>query len=68
MAYRKLSGEVLRDMREKWRSTRLLIIDEISMVSATTLQMVDMRLQEITGVQAPFGNLSIVVLGDFYQV
>lgn len=37
-------------------------------VSGITLEMIDRRLQEITGVKEPFGNLSVIVLGDFYQL
>ena len=47
---------------------RYLIVDEISMVSAATLLHMHRRLTEATGVQAPYGNVSMVFVGDFFQL
>ena len=50
------------------KDLQLLIIDEISMVGFTMFQQVDARLQQIMRSKAPFGGISVVVLGDFNQL
>lgn len=47
---------------------QLLIIDEISMVGSDMLLQIHNRLCEITGKNKPFGNISILALGDFFQL
>lgn len=48
--------------------TRVLIIDEISMLSSDTLSMVDAVCKEIRQNDAPFGGLQVVCVGDFFQL
>jgi ATP-dependent DNA helicase PIF1 len=50
------------------RRTRVLIIDEISMLSANTLDMLDMVCREIKQNDEPFGGIQIVLVGDFFQL
>ncbi|MDO8521695.1 MAG: PIF1 family DEAD/DEAH box helicase [bacterium] len=50
------------------RNTCVLIIDEVSMLSATTLGMVDAVCREIRHKDAPFGGLQVVLVGDFFQL
>ena len=50
------------------RRAKVLIIDEISMLSAETLSMVDAVLREIRMNQKSFGGLQIVFVGDFFQL
>src|SRR3989338_1569429 len=50
------------------RETHILIIDEISMLSANTLSMVEAVCRKIRGGVAPFGGLQIVLVGDFFQL
>jgi len=47
---------------------RYLIVDEVSMVSTATLQHVHMRMLEGTGKQEPFGGVSMIFVGDFFQL
>ncbi len=50
------------------RKTKVLIIDEISMLSPSTLDMVDMVCREIKQNPEPFGGIQIVLVGDFFQL
>ena len=57
-AYKELSGKTLKEMRLRYRYVHTMIIDEISMVSSQTLK-------ECTDY---FGGLTILLIGDFYQL
>jgi len=48
--------------------TSVLIIDEVSMLSAGTLSMVDAVLREVRRTAQPFGGLQVVLVGDFFQL
>ena len=50
------------------RSVRTIVIDEISMVRSDLFVAMDMRLQEITGCNKPFGGKQIILVGDFLQL
>jgi ATP-dependent DNA helicase PIF1 len=53
---------------EKWNSTKCLIIDEISMVDRPMLELLDAIARHMKKVDAPFGGLHVVVVGDFLQL
>lgn len=46
----------------------VLIIEEISMLSADTLDMVDAVCREVRRIEKPFGGLTVVLVGDFFQL
>lgn len=50
------------------RKTKVLIIDEISMLRAETLFMVDTVCREIKQNNEPFGGMQIILVGDFFQL
>lgn len=50
------------------RKTRILLIDEISMLSSNMLDMVDMVCREIKQSDEPFGGIQIIFVGDFFQL
>lgn len=49
-------------------NAKVLIIDEISMLSANTLSMVDVVCRTLRGNPEPFGGLQVVLVGDFFQL
>ena len=47
----------------------MIIIDEISMLTPKFLATIDQRLRTLTGNHKdPFGNLSVILMGDFFQI
>lgn len=50
------------------QKAKVLIIEEISMLSAKTFEMVDSVCREVRRVDAPFGGLVVVLVGDFFQL
>ena len=50
------------------RDARVLVIDEVSMLSAQTLAMVDAVCREVRQDRRPFGGLQVVLVGDFFQL
>ncbi len=53
---------------DRIEDARVLVIDEVSMLSATTLTMVDMVCRAIKNKEKPFGGMQIVLVGDFFQL
>lgn len=47
---------------------KVLIIEEISMLSSTTFEMADAVCREVRRVDQPFGGLTVVLVGDFFQL
>lgn len=50
------------------RRARILIIEEISMLSGGTLSLVDMVCRRIKQSVLPFGGIQVVLVGDFFQL
>lgn len=53
---------------EKIRETRVLIIDEISMLDAVALTDVDKILRAVLDKDRAFGGMQMVFVGDFFQL
>ncbi|XP_011866730.1 PREDICTED: ATP-dependent DNA helicase PIF1-like, partial [Vollenhovia emeryi] len=64
----ELSADVANTIRESLFELKLLIIDEISMVGSTMFSRVDTRLRQIMGRNLSFGGVSVLVVGDLYQL
>jgi ATP-dependent DNA helicase PIF1 len=54
--------------QEKIQRAKVLIIDEVSMLDAPTLDKVDFMLRALKNEELPFGGLQIVFVGDFFQL
>lgn len=54
--------------REILANLRTLVIDEVSMVSADIMDMIDAKLKRIRDSNEPFGGCQIIAFGDLYQL
>ncbi|KAL3131052.1 hypothetical protein ABBQ38_15563 [Trebouxia sp. C0009 RCD-2024] len=54
--------------RDRWRKMKVLIIDEISMISAEMFHQLEHHARMIRGVQEPFGGVQLVLSGDYFQL
>lgn len=50
------------------RRVKILIIDEVSMLSPEALSMIDAICREIRQSSDPFGGVQVVLVGDFFQL
>lgn len=69
LSYFEFIRKCLKKIREAWRTTDILIIDEISMMSDEFFEKLDevgrlLRWQH----NKPFGGIQLVCLGDFFQL
>lgn len=60
-------GNALDEVRATLSNAEILI-DEISMVSKELFAYVNWRFQQIRGNRKPFGGMSVLAIGDFYQL
>lgn len=54
--------------RDRWRSTEVLIIDEISMMSDELFDLLNLVGKTIRKSSKPFGGIQLIFCGDFYQL
>lgn len=57
-----------RNVVRRVGNARILIIDEVSMLSARTFSMIEAVCREIRRNPGPFGGLQVVLVGDFFQL
>lgn len=54
--------------RSCWKNIDILVIDEVSMMSAKLLNIIDLLARKSRGSVSPFGGIQILLFGDFYQL
>ena len=72
-AYSEVNGQQKKDLPWKFENTRLMVIDEVSMVGTNLFSKISLRLQEILDLHPKwkfqsFGGLDMFLLGDFFQL
>ncbi|CAG2211044.1 unnamed protein product [Mytilus edulis] len=69
LPYIYLRDDTINKLRSKLQNLSILIIDEISMVGQRSLLYISERLRQIKqSGNALFGNISVIAVGDFYQL
>jgi hypothetical protein len=69
-----LSEEVISELEERrylWdrmQRTKVLIIDEVSMMHHFRLDLVDLLVRRFKRDERPFGGMQVVLCGDFFQL
>jgi len=58
--HKKAAGEM--------KKVRVLIVDEVSMMSKKIFEVLDMALRAVKKVEAPFGGVQVIFTGDFFQL
>ena len=68
--YKGLTDKPLAALRENLSELKLIIVDEISLVSADTIYTIHMRLKEVfnTLLTNRFANLNVILVGDLLQL
>jgi ATP-dependent DNA helicase PIF1 len=54
--------------KTRWQRTKVLIIDEVSMVDGTLFDKLEQIARTVRGISKPFGGIQLVVTGDFFQL
>ena len=67
--YQRLDSSRLNSLRNKLGGLKVIFVDEISMVGNSMFNVqLNKRLQEIKGVDSDFGGVSIIAIGDLFQL
>jgi ATP-dependent DNA helicase PIF1 len=57
-----------RTVKSVWKKVRVLIVDEVSMMSVKMLEVLDTIARRVRGIEKAFGGIQVVFVGDFYQL
>ena len=68
LKYTALSDHEFNTLHNRFHNLKVVFIDEISMVGKNMCNYINLRLQEIMRCNQPFGGISIVAIGDLYQL
>jgi ATP-dependent DNA helicase PIF1 len=55
-------------LEKRYRSTDVLVIDEVSMLHGSRLDMVNVACKLLRDDQSPFGGLQVILVGDLFQL
>ncbi len=60
--------EEKQNLYKRWNETQVLIIDEVSMLHASFVDMLDKVGKHLRRSDKPFGGIQVVFTGDFFQL
>ena len=63
----RISAHIKTEILSKFGDARILIIDEVSMLSPVMLALIDLRLRQCFDAEKPCGGLHIIIMGDMFQ-
>ena len=55
-------------VKRRWKYTRILIVDEVSMMQPELLEKLDAIGRKVRARSEPFGGLQVVLCGDYFQL
>ena len=64
----ELLGRMSHACKKRWQQVQCIVIDEISMISAHFLDLLDEVARVLKGNTVVFGNVRMVFVGDFGQL
>jgi len=66
----KLIAGIIKNRRAmaNWKKAKILVIDEVSMMSEKIFELCDDIGRTVRKINRPFGGIQIVLTGDFYQL
>src|SRR4051812_42900743 len=62
------SSKKMVELKHYFENCVLVLQDEVSMNTDAMIGWMSQRLKEITDCKLPFGGLSVILMGDFYQL
>ncbi|KAK3088416.1 hypothetical protein FSP39_018892 [Pinctada imbricata] len=68
LPYDALKEQTLSPLRAKLENLQILVIDEVSMIYKRLLYYIHERLVQIKRNKSPFGGVSVLAVGDFFQL
>ncbi|KAK3105150.1 hypothetical protein FSP39_018213 [Pinctada imbricata] len=68
LPYDALKEHTLSPLRAKLENLQILVIDEVSMIYKRLLYYIHERLVQIKRNKSPFGGVSVLAVGDFFQL
>eukprot|EP00938_MAST-03A_sp_MAST-3A-sp1_P002664 g2664.t1 len=65
-----LASRVLKNSSacKRWKRVKILIVDEISMLSATVFQLLEALARRLRSTDQAFGGIQLILCGDFFQL
>ena len=57
-----------RYLLKKWQNLKILFIDEVSMLGANYIDVINEVAKRVRGCSSPFGGIQVVASGDFLQL
>jgi ATP-dependent DNA helicase PIF1 len=68
VSYHALNIRKIPPLAKRWRSTNILVIDEVSMLTPELLELLDGIARELRKTNRPMGGMQVVFVGDFLQL